>query len=97
MSVPKIPLRCVWAIARLTPQDVEPDGLGQRSALSNDDLVTSVDSESGRTVGSEVLVPLLVTPVLGDAMNVTIYTFPSRQLPCPAAEAFIIATLETHK
>jgi hypothetical protein len=54
---------------RLTPQDVEPDGLGQRSALTDDDLVTGVDSESGGTVNGEVLVPLLVTPVLGDAVE----------------------------
>jgi hypothetical protein len=52
------------------PQDVEPDGLGQRSALSNGNLVTGVDSESRGAVGGEVLVPLLVTPVLGDAIGI---------------------------
>lgn len=40
--------------------------LGQRTALANGDPVTLGDTESGGDVGSEVLVTLLVTLVLGD-------------------------------
>jgi hypothetical protein len=48
-------------------EDVESDGLGQRSALTDSDLVTLVNSESGGAVGSEVLVTFLVSAVFGDA------------------------------
>lgn len=51
-------------------EDVETDGLGERSALANDDLVTGLDTESGGDVGGEVLVTLLVTGVLGDEVKV---------------------------
>lgn len=51
-------------------EDVEADGLGERPALANNDLVTGLDTESGRDVCGEVLVALLVTRVLGDEVEV---------------------------
>jgi len=51
-------------------EDVEADGLGKGPALANDDLVTGLDTESGRDVRGEVLVTLLVTGVLGDEVEV---------------------------
>jgi len=51
-------------------EDVEADGLGEGPALADDDLVTRLDTESGRDVGGEVLVALLVTRVLGDEVEV---------------------------
>jgi hypothetical protein len=48
-------------------EDVESDGLGQRSALANGDLVAVLDTESGGAVGGEVLVAFLVSAVFGDA------------------------------
>jgi hypothetical protein len=51
-------------------QDVEADSLAERSALANGDLVTLLDTESGRDVGGNVLVSLLVTGVLGDEVKV---------------------------
>lgn len=51
-------------------EDVEADGLGEGTALANDDLVTGLDAESGGDVGGEVLVALLVTGVLGDEVEV---------------------------
>jgi hypothetical protein len=51
-------------------EDVETDGLGEGSALANDDLVTGLDTESGGDVGGEILVALLVTGVLGDEVEV---------------------------
>jgi hypothetical protein len=45
-------------------------GLGERSALANGDLVTLLDTESGRNVCGEVLVAALVTGVLGDEVEV---------------------------
>lgn len=51
-------------------EDVEADGLGEGPALANDDLVTGLDTESGRDVSGEVLVALLVTGVLGDEVEV---------------------------
>jgi hypothetical protein len=51
-------------------KDVESDGLGEGPALANNDLVTGLDTESGGDVGSEVLVSLLITSVLGDEVEV---------------------------
>lgn len=51
-------------------EDVETDGLGEGPALANDNGVTRLDTESGRDVGGEVLVALLVTGVLGDKVEV---------------------------
>lgn len=42
----------------------------QRSALSNGDLITLLNTESRRNVSSEVLVSLLITVVLGDVVEV---------------------------
>lgn len=44
--------------------------LAQGPALANGDLVTLRNTECGGDVGSEVLVPLLVTGVLGDVVEV---------------------------
>lgn len=44
--------------------------LAQRSALSNGNLVTLLNTEGWGDVGSEVLVSLLVTGVLGDEVKV---------------------------
>lgn len=44
--------------------------LAERSALANGNLVTLLNTESGRDVGGEVLVSLLVTGVLGDEVEV---------------------------
>jgi hypothetical protein len=51
-------------------EDVEADSLGEGPALADDDLVTGLDTESGRDVGGEVLVAPLVTGVLGDEVEV---------------------------
>ena len=51
-------------------EDVESDGLGERSALADDDLVTGLDTESGGDVRGEVLVALLVTGVLRNEVEV---------------------------
>jgi hypothetical protein len=58
------------ALSGKDTEDVETDGLGEGPALANDDLVTGLDTESGRDVGGEVLVALLVTGVLGDEVEV---------------------------
>lgn len=44
--------------------------LAQGPALADGDLVTLLNTESGRDVGGEVLVALLVTGVLGDVVKV---------------------------
>lgn len=44
--------------------------LAKGSALANGNLVTLLNTESGRDVGGEVLVSLLVTRVLGDEVEV---------------------------
>jgi hypothetical protein len=51
-------------------EDVEADGLGERPALADDDLVTGLDTESGGDVCGEVLVAALVTGVLGNEVKV---------------------------
>ena len=51
-------------------EHVETDGLGERPALANNDLVTGLDTEGGGDVCGEVLVALLVTGVLGDEVEV---------------------------
>jgi hypothetical protein len=48
----------------------ETYGLAQRSALSNSNLITFLNTESWRDMRSKVLVSLLVTGVLGDEMEV---------------------------
>lgn len=48
----------------------ETYGLAQRSALTNGDLITLLNTESWRDVRSEVLVSLLVTGVLWDEVKV---------------------------
>lgn len=51
-------------------QNIETDSLGKRSALANGDLIALLDTESGRNMGGEVLVALLITRVLGDEVQV---------------------------
>jgi hypothetical protein len=51
-------------------EDVEADSLGEGPALADDDLVTRLDTESGRDVRGKVLVALLITGVLGDEVEV---------------------------
>ena len=46
------------------------NSLAERAALADGDLVTLLDTESGRDVGGDVLVPLLVTRVLLDEVEV---------------------------
>ena len=58
------------ALAGEDTENVEADGLGEGPALADDDLVTGLDTESGRDVGGEVLVALFVTGVLGDEVEV---------------------------
>lgn len=53
-----------------TRRTLEADSLGERSALANGNLVTLLNTESRRNVGSKVLVALLVTVVLGDVVEV---------------------------
>jgi hypothetical protein len=45
-------------------------GLAERPALADGNLVTLLNTESGRDVGGEVLVAALVTGVLGDEVQV---------------------------
>jgi len=54
----------------LYAEDVEADSLGKRTALTNSNDVTDLDTESGRAVDSDVLVTLLVPGVLGDEVKV---------------------------
>jgi hypothetical protein len=51
-------------------KDVETDSLAEGAALANSDLVTLLQTESGRNVNGKVLVALLVTRILGDEMQV---------------------------
>lgn len=46
------------------------NSLAERAALADGNLVTLLDTESGRDVGGDVLVPLLVTRVLLDEVEV---------------------------
>merc|ERR1719253_1659984 len=54
----------------LVSDDVEPNGLGEGTALSDSDDVTLLDLEGGRAVSGKVLVTLLETTVLGDVVEV---------------------------
>jgi hypothetical protein len=51
-------------------ENVESDGLAKGSALANSDLITFLDTEGGRNVGGEILVPLFVSGVLLDEVEV---------------------------
>ena len=52
------------------PQTSNTYRLAKRPTLADSDLVTFLDTESGRDVGGEVLVTLLVTRVFGDKVQV---------------------------
>ena len=60
----------VGVLGGLVSDDVEPDGLGEGTALSDSDDVTLLDVEGGGAVGGKVLVTLLETTVLGDVVEV---------------------------
>jgi len=58
-------------LALLNAEDVETDGLGEGSALTDSDNVTSLNTdESRRQMGRQVPVTLLITVVLGNVMQV---------------------------
>ena len=50
--------------------NIEPDSLTQRTALSNSHNITILDIESRTAMSRNILVPLLKTSVLGDVMKV---------------------------
>jgi hypothetical protein len=56
----------------MIPRDerISTYSLAERAALADGDLVTFFNTESGRDVGSQVLVAPLVTVVLGDVVEV---------------------------
>ena len=54
----------------LVSDDVETNSLGKRTALSNGDDVSILDTEGGGAVSGNVLVPLLKTTVLSDVVEV---------------------------
>jgi hypothetical protein len=58
------------SVSILNPTRLGTYGLAQRSALSNSNLVTLLNTESGRNVRSEVFVSLLVTGVLWDEVKI---------------------------
>jgi len=53
----------------LDGHNVEANSLGQGSALTNNDIVTLIDTESRRKMGSQVGVSLLVSVVLSDVVK----------------------------
>jgi len=55
---------------RKNTENVESNGLAQRSALANNDLVTLLNTERRRYMGGYVLVALLVTVVLRDVVEI---------------------------
>ena len=59
-----------WADFFLSLLGFKTYSLGEGTALANGDPVTLLNTESGGDVGSEVLVALLVTVVLGDVVEV---------------------------
>jgi len=56
--------------SRADLHDIKADGLGERAALANGDLVTLLDSKSRRNVGSDILVPLFEAVILRDEVKV---------------------------
>ena len=55
---------------RVYQKQRETYGLAQRPALANGNLVTLFNTECWRHMHSQVLVPLLVTSVLGDKVKI---------------------------
>lgn len=51
-------------------QDIESDGLGDWSTLTNNNNITLLDTESWGNVGSNILVSLLVSVVFGNVVQV---------------------------
>jgi len=51
-------------------QNIEVNSLGQRSALSNQDNVTFLDSESRGAVSRDVSVSFFVSVVFGDVVEI---------------------------
>lgn len=62
-------LRALGLLA-LYSEDVEADSLAQWPALSDSNIVAILNTESRRNVGRYVVMPLLVTVVLGDEVEV---------------------------
>jgi len=58
------------ALRGTNAENIESDRLAQRSALTHCNLVTLLHTESWRNVGSQIAVPLLITMVLGDVVEV---------------------------
>ena len=56
--------------ARFVCDDVESNGLGKGTALSDGDNISCLDSEGRTAVGSDVLVSLFETTVLSDVVKV---------------------------
>lgn len=61
------PLKEIW---RYATGKGATNSLAKRAALADGDLVTLLNTESGRDVGGDVLVPLLVTRVLLNEVEV---------------------------
>ena len=56
--------------SRFMSDNIESDSLGKRTALSNGDDITFLDSEGRTAVNSNVLVSLFKTTVLGNVMQI---------------------------
>eukprot|EP00979_Chaetoceros_neogracilis_P008294 scaffold1851_cov252-Chaetoceros_neogracile.AAC.2 len=68
-----IVLCCVYTKLRprrLVCNNIEPNSLGQRTALSDGDNITLLHSEGRRAMDSDILVSLLKTTVLGNVVKV---------------------------
>jgi hypothetical protein len=59
-----------WVDGLLDGDNVKPDSLGKGAALSNGDNITISDGKGRGAVGSNILVTLLETPVLGNVVQV---------------------------
>jgi len=64
-------LAALLCLEVLDLQDIELDGLGEGTALTDSDTIALLDAtEAGRAVSSEICVALLITVVLGDVVEV---------------------------
>ena len=54
----------------INSNNVEADGFGKRTALTDCDSITFVNTEGGRQMGGDHLVSLFETLVFGDVMKV---------------------------
>lgn len=60
----------ILIVPKSSLRGVSTYGLAERPALADGNLVTLLNTESGRDVGGKVLVAALVTGVLGDEVEV---------------------------